>query len=49
MGLKSYRLWVMGQLYSNVQSPATSRRPPHHRAIRRRLRAFAASSSSGAL
>jgi hypothetical protein len=22
MGLKGYRLWVMGQLYSKVQSPA---------------------------
>jgi hypothetical protein len=23
MGLKGYRLWVMGQLDSNVQSPTT--------------------------
>jgi hypothetical protein len=26
MGLKGYRLWAMGQLDSNVQSP-TTRRP----------------------
>jgi hypothetical protein len=24
MGLKGYRLWVMGQLDSNLQSPTTS-------------------------
>jgi hypothetical protein len=25
MGLKCYRLWVMGQLDSNVQSPTSTR------------------------
>jgi hypothetical protein len=25
MGLKGYRLWDMGQLYSNVQSPTAGR------------------------
>jgi hypothetical protein len=25
MGLKGYRLWVMGQLDSNMQSPTSSR------------------------
>jgi hypothetical protein len=25
MGLKGYRLWVMGQLDSNVQSPTAAR------------------------
>jgi hypothetical protein len=28
MGLKGYRLWVMGQLDSNVQSPTTNRVTP---------------------
>jgi hypothetical protein len=32
MGLKGYRLWVMGQLDSNVQSP-TSGKFPGHRAV----------------
>jgi hypothetical protein len=27
MGLKGYRLWVMGRLDSNVQSPTTSPSP----------------------
>jgi hypothetical protein len=29
MGLKGYRLWVMGQLDSNVQSPTTKRKSTH--------------------
>jgi hypothetical protein len=28
MGLKGYRLWVMGQLDSNVQSPTAAARVP---------------------
>jgi hypothetical protein len=28
MGLKGYRLWVMGQLDSNVQSPTTASNVP---------------------
>jgi hypothetical protein len=28
MGLKGYRLWVMGQLDSNVQSPNTCKLTP---------------------
>jgi hypothetical protein len=30
MGLKGYRLWVMGQLDSNVQSPTSSVRTLNH-------------------
>ena len=35
MGLKGYRLWVMGQLDSNVQSPTPRRHPAveHRRAV----------------
>jgi hypothetical protein len=32
MGLKGFRLWVMGQLDSNVQSPAALARRQHQRA-----------------
>jgi hypothetical protein len=28
MGLKGYRLWVMGQLHSNVQRPTAALKPP---------------------
>jgi hypothetical protein len=37
MGLKGYRLCVMGQLDSNVQSPTTTRCPaPSYTSLQRR-------------